>query len=62
MECNPVALRTTKTPWNFGHSECNRVNNRAKRFLKKLSHLVLLGVGDEFSLNEEHSVYWINFV
>ena len=22
---NPLALRTAKTPWSFGHSECNRV-------------------------------------
>ena len=22
---NPVALRTAKTLWSFGHSECNRV-------------------------------------
>ena len=23
---NPVALRTAKTLWSFGRSECNRVN------------------------------------
>ena len=23
---NPIVLRTTKTLWRFGHSECNRVN------------------------------------
>ena len=23
---NPIALRTAKTLWRFGHSECNRVN------------------------------------
>ena len=22
---NPIALRTAKTLWSFGHSECNRV-------------------------------------
>ena len=21
---NPIALRMAKTPWSFGHSECNR--------------------------------------
>ena len=31
LECvlihlNPVALKTAKTPWSFGCSECNRVN------------------------------------
>ena len=24
-EFNPIALRTAKTLWSFGHSECNRV-------------------------------------
>ena len=24
---NPTALRTAKTLWSFGHSECNRVKN-----------------------------------
>ena len=23
---NPTALRTAKTQWSFGHSECSRVN------------------------------------
>ena len=23
--CNPIALRSAKTLWSFGHSECNRV-------------------------------------
>ena len=23
---NPIALRMAKTPWSFGHSECNRLN------------------------------------
>ena len=23
---NPIALRTAKTLWSFGHSECNRIN------------------------------------
>ena len=23
---NPFALRTAKTLWSFGHSECNRIN------------------------------------
>ena len=23
---NPIALRTTETPYSFGHSECKRVN------------------------------------
>ena len=25
---NPIALRTAKTLWSFGLSECNRVNSR----------------------------------
>ena len=24
---NPIALRTVKTLWSFGHSECNRVKD-----------------------------------
>ena len=23
---NPIALRTAKTLWSFGHSECHRIN------------------------------------
>ena len=25
MVLNPIALRMAKTPWSFGHSECNRI-------------------------------------
>ena len=25
---NPIALRTAKTLWSFGRSECNRVNEK----------------------------------
>ena len=24
---NPIALKTVKTPWSFGHSECSRVKS-----------------------------------
>ena len=24
---SPIALRTAKTPWSFGYSECNRVKS-----------------------------------
>ena len=24
---NPIALRTAKTLWSFGHSECNRIKS-----------------------------------
>ena len=27
---NPIALRTAKTPWSFGRSECNRVMKGCK--------------------------------
>ena len=27
---NPIALRTAKTLWSFGHSECNRVKRKCK--------------------------------
>ena len=26
MDINPIALKTAKTLWSFGRSECNRVN------------------------------------
>ena len=29
---NPTALRTAKTLWSFGHSECNRVNFNSENF------------------------------
>ena len=25
LPLNPIALKTAKTPYSFGHSECNRV-------------------------------------
>ena len=31
---NPIALRTAKIAYNFGLSECNRVNNFVMAFLK----------------------------
>ena len=27
ISVNPIALRTAKTLWSFGHSECNRVKD-----------------------------------
>ena len=30
VRINPIALRTPKILWSFGHSECNRVNIKAK--------------------------------
>ena len=27
LSLNPIALRTAKTPWSFGRSECNRVKS-----------------------------------
>ena len=30
---NPVALRTAKTPWSFGCSECNRVKVNVYAFI-----------------------------
>ena len=36
-EVNPTALRMTKTPQSFGHSECNRVKLRTNYELISLS-------------------------
>ena len=36
---NPIALRTAKTPWSFGCSECNRVKDESLNVLFKPSVL-----------------------
>ena len=35
---NPTALRTAKTLWSFGHSECNRVKLSKLKIIAKLAH------------------------
>ena len=35
---NPIALRMAKTPWSFGHSECNRGKGL---LLQKIGNLVM---------------------
>ena len=30
MDLNPIALRMAKIVYNFGHSECNRVNEQSE--------------------------------
>ena len=45
MAVNPIALRTVKTLWSFGRSECNRVKQQSAlgvhsllKYLKFLPH------------------------
>ena len=45
---NPFALRTSKTPWSFGRSECKRVNH----LKQSLSRKRLLTVSFEASMTD----------
>ena len=38
---NPIALRTAKTLWSFGHSKCNRVKTSCKTAIFKISVKIL---------------------
>ena len=39
LSFNPIALRKTKIAYNFGLSECNRVNFLPVMFIKQIAHV-----------------------
>ena len=44
---NSVALRQAKTPWSFGHSECNWVKEEMRAWLSQLVYyFILLNLSD----------------
>ena len=50
---NPFELRTAKTLWNFGHSECNRVRVHNIKYINIDSVIVVLVIKncDHFTEN-----------
>ena len=46
---NPIALRTAKTLWSFGRSECNRVKLSFDKMTKE--------IGTEENDDKKHTTY-----